>query len=116
MKFTAQKLADTFASLLATQLDTLGVDVNYNDQKTDKGAHVSVMTNVNDDMPDMLPAVERMLTQLKDKKTLNLRGLLMPQNCEWCALGRSGNVVVRMVRMYDLNTDRLPLRFDIRWE
>ena len=120
MNFTAQELADDFAARLDKRLTELGVKVTYTNemgksQKSDAGAHVGISLMVGGPYPYLTEAVEKMIAQIGDRKVLHLYNMLLPENVPWCAMGRSGNVVVRMVRQYDLNSDRLPLRFDIRW-
>lgn len=120
MTFTAQDLVDDFAARLNKRLTELGVEVTYTNemgksQKSDAGAHVGISLMVGDPYPDLTEAVEKMAVRIGDRKTLHLYNMLLPEGVDWCAMGRCGNVVVRMVRQYDLNSDRLPLRFDIRW-
>lgn len=120
MTFTAQELVDDFAAKLDKWLTELGVKVTYTNemgksQKSDAGAHVGISLMIGDPYPDLTEAVEKMTARIGDRKTLHLYNMLLPEGVDWCAMGRSGNVVVRTVRQYDLNSDRLPLRFDIRW-
>ena len=117
MKFTQTDLLQAFTELLSRKLHDAGITVEYRDEECKKheGAHSSVQFTIGDDMPDLTPVVDRMFEKIKGRKHLVLCKMLMPHGCDWCGEYRVGNVVVRMVRQYDINENRCPIRFDIRF-